>query len=145
MIYSPSGAYAGIGFAMPVDTINRVVPRLIAYGRYVRPTLGISANDDVSRQLLGADEEGVLVLGVTPGSPAARAGLRVTEMAANGRVVLGDVIEAIDGRPVPNFAALVSARDALEFGDRVTLALRRGGQRVELPITLSSSEAARVR
>ena len=65
MIYSPSGAYAGIGFAVPVDTINRVVPRLIGYGRYVRPTLGISANDDVSQRLLGDERSGVLVLGVT--------------------------------------------------------------------------------
>ena len=65
MIYSPSGAYAGIGFAVPVDTINRVVPRLIAFGRYVRPTLGISANDDVSSQLLaGSDIKGVVVLEV---------------------------------------------------------------------------------
>ena len=70
MIYSPSGAYAGIGFAVPVDMINRVVPRLIAFGRYVRPTLGISANDDVSRRLLyDSDTQGVVVLEVAPGSP----------------------------------------------------------------------------
>ena len=104
MIYSPSGAYAGIGFAVPVDTINRVVPRLIGYGRYVRPTLGISANDDVSQRLLDGDDDGVLVLGVTAGSPAARAGLRATEMTASGRVTIGDVIEAVDGRSVENFA-----------------------------------------
>jgi S1-C subfamily serine protease len=143
MIYSPSGAYAGIGFAVPVDTINRVVPRLISYGRYVRPTLGISANDDVSRRLIGEDADGVLVLGVTAGSPAARAGLRATEMTANGRVTVGDVIEAVDGRPVENFAALVNILDAREFGDRITLTVRRGQQRVEVPITLGSASAAR--
>ena len=141
MIYSPSGAYAGIGFAVPVDTINRVVPRLIGYGRYVRPTLGISANDDVSQQILSGDEKGVLVLGVSAGSPAARAGLRATQMTANGRVALGDVIEAVDGRPVENFAALLNVLDAHEFGDRVTLTLRREGQRAEVPITLGSAGA----
>ncbi|HEY9182508.1 MAG TPA: trypsin-like peptidase domain-containing protein, partial [Gammaproteobacteria bacterium] len=92
MIYSPSGAYAGIGFAVPVDTINRVVPRLIAYGNYVRPTLGISIDDAVSRRLVGREAlNGVLVLGVSEGSPAARAGLRATQIAASGRVTLGDV------------------------------------------------------
>ncbi|HEY3515438.1 MAG TPA: trypsin-like peptidase domain-containing protein, partial [Gammaproteobacteria bacterium] len=88
MIYSPSGAYAGIGFAVPVDTINRVVSRIIAYGEYVRPTLGIEARDDVSRQLLGGDE-GVVVIRVVPGSPAARAGLRAAEQTGAGRVRLG--------------------------------------------------------
>jgi S1-C subfamily serine protease len=135
MIYSPSGAYAGVGFAVPVDTINRVVPRLIAYGQYVRPTLGIEARDDVSRQLLG-DDDGVVVLRVVAGSPAARAGLRPAEQTAAGRVRLGDVIEAIDGQPVETMAALVNLLDAREFGDRVTLTVRRGEQRVEVPVTL---------
>jgi S1-C subfamily serine protease len=142
MIYSPSGAYAGIGFAVPVDTINRVVPRLIGYGRYVRPTLGISANDDVSQRLFGGeDPQGVLVLGVTSGSPAARAGLRPIETTTRGRVVLGDVIEAVDGRPVKDFAALVNVLDAREFGDRITLRIRRGEQRLDVPITLGQAEA----
>jgi S1-C subfamily serine protease len=140
MIYSPSGAYAGIGFAVPVDTINRVVPRLIGYGRYVRPTLGISANDEVSQRILRSDDlSGVLVLGVTAGSPAARAGLRATEMVANGRVALGDIIEAVDGREVRDFATLVNVLDAREFGDRITLRVRRGEQRVEVPVTLGSA------
>ena len=137
MIYSPSGAYAGIGFAVPVDTINRVVPRLITYGRYVRPTLGISADDDVTRRLLGDDTEGVLVLGVGQGSPAARAGLRATEVERNGNILIGDLIEAIDGRAVRGFGALVSELDAHECGDRVTLTVRRGSGRVQIPVTLT--------
>ena len=139
MIFSPSGAYAGIGFAVPVDTINRVVPRLIGYGRYVRPTLGISADDEVGRRLIG-EEEGVPVLGVTAGSPAQRAGLRAWEMTSAGRVRAGDVIEAVDGRPVENFAELVSVLDAHEFGDRITLTVRRSERSVEVPITLGSAE-----
>jgi S1-C subfamily serine protease len=139
MIFSPSGAYAGIGFAVPVDTINRVVPRIIGYGRYVRPTLGISADDDVGRRLIG-DEEGIPVLGVTAGSPAQRAGLRAWEMTSTGRVRAGDVIEAVDGRPVENFAELVDVLDAHEFGDRVTLTVRRNEQSVDVPVTLGSAE-----
>ncbi len=137
MIYSPSGAYAGIGFAVPVDTINRVVPRLISFGHYVRPTLGISADDDVTSQLLDETSKGVLVLGVSPGSPAARAGLRATQMTAAGRVLLGDVIEAIDGQPVKDFGTLLAVLDAHEFGDRVTLTVRRGTGEIAVPVTLS--------
>jgi S1-C subfamily serine protease len=144
MIYSPSGAYAGIGFAVPVDTINRVVPRLINYGRYVRPTLGIEARDEISRGLIGEDE-GVVVLGVIEGSPAARAGLRAAEQTANGRVRIGDIIEAVDGRPIENFATLVNVLDAREFGDSVTLTVRRGEQRVEVPVTLAAAGETRVR
>jgi S1-C subfamily serine protease len=139
MIYSPSGAYAGIGFAVPADTINRVVPLLIAHGVYVRPTLGISANDDMSRQLLrDGTTKGVLVLEVAQGSPAAQAGLRATQIT-RGRASIGDVIEAVDGKPVKDFAALVNMLDAHEFGDRITLTVLRGGARLQVPITLTGS------
>jgi len=129
---------------VPVDTINRVVPRVIAYGQYVRPTLGITARDEISRRLIGEDG-GVVVLGVVAGSPAARAGLRAAEQTASGRVRIGDVIEAIDGRPVENFATLVNVLDAREFGDRVTLTVLRGEQRVEVPVTLGAAGETRVR
>jgi S1-C subfamily serine protease len=128
-IFSPSGAYAGVGFAVPVDTVNRVVPRLIAYGRYVRPALGISANDLVGRRLMsGFEIDGVLVLGVEPGSPAARAGIEATRVTGDGSVILGDVIQAIDGQPITESADLVSVLDEYEFGDVVELTLMRAGQ-----------------
>jgi S1-C subfamily serine protease len=140
MIYSPSGAYAGIGFAVPVDTINRVVPRLIAYGRYVRPTLGIQTDDRVTRQLFGPDgADGVLLLGVTAGSPAERAGLRPTRQERNGNIVIGDIIAAIDGRPIESQAELVAALDAREFGERITLTVIRNDRRLEVPITLAAA------
>jgi S1-C subfamily serine protease len=142
MIYSPSGAYAGIGFAVPVDTINRVVPRIIGYGRYVRPTLGVEADDRVSRQLFGDDGPGgVLVLNVAPGSPAARAGLRPSQIERNGNIVIGDVIAALDGEPVESEADLVNELDEREFGDRVTLTVIRNERRVEVPITLGVAES----
>ena len=145
MIYSPSGAYAGIGFAVPVDTVNRVVPRLIA----LRPLCAADARclretTTCSGSLIG-DDEGVLVLGVTAGSPAARAGLRASEMAASGRVRIGDLIEAIDGRRVASYNELVNVLDSREFGDSITLTVRRGEQSVEVPITLGSADSARTR
>ena len=138
MIFSPSGAYAGIGFAVPVDTVNRVVPRLITYGRYVRPTLGISANDQVSRRLLDG-EPGIVVLHVEPGSPADRAGLRAAQMTSAGRVALGDSIIALDGEPVADFGDLVSLLDERVFGDRVTLEVRRGSETRDVAVTLSDT------
>jgi S1-C subfamily serine protease len=140
MIYSPSGAYAGIGFAVPVDTVNRVASRLIAFGRYVRPTLGIAADDEVNRELLyGTDLEGVIVLGVARGSPADRAGLRPARTTAFGRVELGDVITAVDGEPVATRADLVAILDEHRFGDRVTLTIERGGETRKATVTLSDA------
>ncbi len=141
MIYSPSGAYAGIGFAVPVDTVNRVVPRLIAYGRYVRPTLGITIDDDVSSQLLyGTGVKGIVVLGVARGSPAARAGLRPARATAFGRVELGDVITAVDGKSVQSKADLDAILDTHDFGDRVTLTLRRGDATRKVTVTLNDMD-----
>jgi S1-C subfamily serine protease len=142
LIYSPSGAYAGVGFAVPVDIVNRVVPKLIAYGKYVRPTIGISANDELSKRLLqGTDANGVVVLEVVSGSPAARAGLRAVQSNGGRRVVVNDVIVAIDGKPIKNFGELISALDEHEFGDKVTLGVRRGAERRDVEVTLTGSDS----
>ncbi len=140
MIYSPSGAYAGIGFAVPIDTINRVVPRLIAYGRYVRPALGVTANDDVSRRLLAEGQRGIVILEVVPGSPAARAGLVPARMTGARRVQLGDVIVAFDGHKVETFGDLAGLLDEHVFGDKVTLTVERNGVRRDVAIMLSATE-----
>ena len=95
-IYSPSGANAGIGFAIPVDEVNRVVPRLIRDGRLVRPTLGVEAAPAAVGKPLGLPD-GVVVVGVVPGSAAAAAGIRPFTRAADGSLVVGDVITAVDG------------------------------------------------
>jgi S1-C subfamily serine protease len=95
-IYSPSGANAGIGFAIPVDEVNRVVPRLIRDGRFARPTLGIQAAPPAFGKSLGLPD-GVIVVGTVPGSPAAAAGIRPFARAADGSLVVGDVITAVDG------------------------------------------------
>ena len=87
-IYSPSGASAGIGFAVPVDTVNRVVPQIIASGRYIRPALGIEADEELNRRLSEFFKiQGVVILRVQEGSAAAAAGLHIRE--PDGRVSTG--------------------------------------------------------
>jgi S1-C subfamily serine protease len=141
MIFSPSGAYAGVGFAVPVDTVNRVVPRLIAFGRYQRPTLGIAATDEWSRRLLSSAKAGVAVLEVEPGSPAARAGLQAAQQTRAGRVTLGDVIVGFDGMPIEDFSDLVNRLDERQSGDKVKLTVLRGTERREVTVTLSTTDA----
>ena len=139
MIYSPSGAYAGIGFAVPVDTVNRVVPELILKGRYIRPSLGITADDDINAliaQRLGVD--GVLVLRVLPGSAAEQAGLRGSRVAPNGAVVPGDIILSIDGRAVTSVAGLLDRLDDYRVGDRVRLDILRDGREQTVDVVLQA-------
>ncbi|MES9812822.1 MAG: trypsin-like peptidase domain-containing protein [Candidatus Thiodiazotropha sp.] len=136
-IYSPSGAYAGIGFAVPVDTVNRVVPELIAKGRYVRPSLGISVDEDINRTILSKlDLEGVLVLQVTAGTAAETAGLRSTFIDPNGDLVLGDVIQAIGGRQVTTVNELLGRLDDFHIGDQTTISIWRNGEELELTVVL---------
>jgi S1-C subfamily serine protease len=134
-IYSPSGASAGIGFAVPVDLVNRIVPRLIGEGQFVRPVIGISGDDAIARELLAdSGVEGVMVLGVGRGSPAQQAGLRPARRGPDGNVLLGDVIQKIDDTPVTRMADLTGALEERKVGDRVVLSIWRDGvvQPVEL-------------
>jgi S1-C subfamily serine protease len=138
-IFSPSGASSGVGFAVPVDTVNRVVPQLIARGKYARPVLGIAVDEDLNRlviQPLGT--EGVAVLQVTPGSPAASAGLRGVRPQPDGAIVPGDIIVAVDGRSVEGVARLLSRLDDYRVGDSVRLTLLRDGRRIEVNVKLQA-------
>ena len=138
-IFSPSGAYAGIGFAVPVDTVNRVVPQLIAKGKYIRPVLGIQI-DDYLNQLITrqAGLKGVVILKVSPGSPAAAAGLRGARIDPDGHIVPGDIITAVDGKPVDGVLRLLGRLDEHQVGDTVKLTVRRDGKDVEIPVTLNA-------
>ncbi len=136
-IFSPSGASAGVGFAVPIDTVNRVVPQLIARGKYTRPGLGIAVDEALNRSAIEQLRvEGVVILRVTPGSPAAAAGLQGAQLAADGSMVPGDIIVAIDGRPVESVARLFARLDDHQVGDSVRLTVLREGRRVELTVTL---------
>ncbi|MFN3786655.1 MAG: S1C family serine protease, partial [Thiothrix sp.] len=137
-IYSPSGASAGIGFAIPVDVVNRVVPRLVKDGRYTRPILGIAADDSISERVTARlKTQGVLVLEVQPGSPAAQAGIRATELTADDELILGDIIQAIDGKPVASVNDLNNLLDAYPQHSHIKVRLlREGRQTLELELLL---------
>ena len=138
-ILSPSGAFAGIGFAVPVDEINRIVPQLIQHGRVVRPRLGVQVATDQIAQQLGINE-GALILKVTPGSPAAEAGLRGTRRDDSGRIQLGDVIVALGDHAVKNIGDLYAALDHFKAGQAVAVTFIRDGKRQEVQATLQARE-----
>ena len=137
-IYSPSGASAGIGFAIPVDEVNRIVPRLIREGRIRRPVLGIAAASPAFNKALGLPP-GVAILRVDPDGPAARAGLKPFVPVTEGSVVVGDLIVAIDGTPTPDLDTLLDALERYRPGDTVTLDVLRGTERRQVAVTLDSS------
>ena len=136
-IFSPSGAYAGIGFAIPVDTVNRVVPELIAHGKIMRPALGVQVAGAALARQLGVD--GVLVLGVQPGSSAETAGLRATRRDGRGRLDLGDVIVTVAGKSVATSGDLLIALETYEIGDTVEVGVRRKGKDAKLRVKLQAA------
>jgi S1-C subfamily serine protease len=128
------GTYTGVGFAVPVDTVNQVVPQLVSYGKVVRPGLGVSViRDEVARRMR---LEGVVIYSVSPDGGAAQAGLRPTRIDAAGRIVVGDVIIAIDGQPIADNDALSEVMDQHKAGDRVTVTVLRDGRKVDADVVL---------
>ena len=136
-IASPSGANAGIGFAIPVDEVNRIVPRLIRDGRYVRPTLGVSAASLQVQRALRLPA-GVALVQVSPGSPAARAGLQPFRRGSRGEIVGGDVITAVNGEAVINMDDMLTLLETRQPGDRVTLTVWRDGQTRQVQAVLGN-------
>ena len=138
-IYSSSGSSAGIGFAVPIDTINRIVPRIVAEGKYVRPILGINAEDRVAQQLLDpVGLEGVPILGMAPDGPAAKAGMQAARFGRGGRIELGDVIRSVDGEKVRTLDELTDALDRREIGQTVDIVVWRDGRELTLKATLGA-------
>jgi S1-C subfamily serine protease len=136
-IFSPSGASAGVGFAVPVDTVNRVVPQLIAHGKYSRPALGIEADEDANRVLMERlGKDGVAVLPVTLGSAAAAAGLEGIRTLSDGSIRPEDVIVAVDGRSLDSVARLLSRLDDYAVGDAIPLKVIPGNQEREVTLRL---------
>jgi S1-C subfamily serine protease len=136
-IASPSGGSAGVGFAIPVDTVHWVVPDLIQHGKLVRPALGVHIAPNQVALSLGV--EGALVLDVVPGSGAEAAGIRPSRRAASGRVVLGDVIVAVDREVVKSGGDLALVLEKRRVGEKVQVTVVRDQRRVELQITLMSA------
>ena len=138
-IYSPSGASAGIGFAIPLDEVNRIVPRLIRDGRLIRPALGITAAPAEFNRAMGLPE-GVAVVGLARGGPASDAGLRPFQRNADGAIAGGDVITTVDGQAVTSMDRLFEQLERRQPGDTVTLGVWRQGQRREVRARLGSPE-----
>lgn len=135
-IYSPSGAYAGIGFAVPVNTVNRVIPQLISHGRYSSPSLGISIDDDINTQItrqLGI--QGVVILDIKPNSPASKSILQNAKVTRFG-ITLGDVIQSVNGARITNVKSLLSALDNYNSGDTVSIGILRDNNEIVVQTSL---------
>ena len=133
-IYSPSGAFAGVGFAVPIDTVVRLVPQLIAHGRIATAGIGVSLIPARYNAQLGID--GVAIAEIMPNGPAARAGLQGAENARGGRVKLGDRIVLVDGKPIKDEDDLRDAFEAAGVGGTVTLTVARNNERRDVKVQL---------
>ena len=136
-IFSPSGASAGIGFAVPVDTVNNMVPEIIKNGRVARPFLGVNTLPDALAQQLKVD--GVVIQDVVPQSGAAVAGLTGLQASADGRWQLGDVIVTIDGAAILRLNDLHKALDAHRVGDVVDVGVRKNCEVRNVKVTLQAA------
>lgn len=138
-IYSRSGASAGIGFSIPVDTVNRVVPQLIQKGKYVRPSLGIEIDENINARLSAALKlEGVFVLQVDAGTLADKAGLKGLRIKGNGEVVTGDIITALNNIKLATADKLMSLLDERQVGETVTVTVLRDGKSRDVSVTLQA-------
>ena len=133
-IFSPSGAYAGIGFAVPVDHIGRSVPEILEHGKVTKPGLGLTiASPDVTRRL---NIDGLLLLSLVPDGPAEKAGLRATARTRFGEVRLGDVIVRLDETRVKTVDDLFRFLDTKKVGDKVTVEYVRENKTEKVDVVL---------
>lgn len=137
-IYSPSGASAGIGFAIPVNTVREVVPQLISYGRILRPIMGIELASDRWTKRYGI--EGLPIVRVFPGLSGDEAGLRGAWRSSRGDIQLGDVIVGIDGDEVRNHDDYLSIMETHKPGDMVNVRVRFGEEERDVKVRLSESQ-----
>lgn len=133
-IYSPSGASAGIGFAVPVDTVKVLVPQLIRHGKPRQPGIGVTLVDDQLARRNGV--EGVIVQRVTRGGPADKAGVEGLQQDRRGRLRLGDVIVEVNGKPVRSIGDLFLAFEEIGIGKKAQVTLEREGARRTVAVEL---------
>jgi putative serine protease PepD len=144
-ILSPSGASAGVGFAIPVSIAKRVVPELIKNGTVRRPKLGVGTRD--IKYLKGQVElpvsDGVMIWEIAPNGSAAAAGLRGLAQTEDGDIVMGDIIVAIDGEKVSEKDDLFRVLDKHQIGDVVKVEIFRDNKRMTVPVRLLEAPDAR--
>ena len=133
MIYSKTGSSAGIGFAVPVATVRRVVDQLLTKGRVEQVGIGVRRLDETTARRLGL--AGVVITEVLPGLPAEAAGLRGTVRTEKG-IRLGDVIVKVDTEEIRSYDDLYNALDTRKAGEQVTVLVRRDGKELAVPVTL---------
>ncbi|MFT4820936.1 MAG: S1-C subfamily serine protease [Candidatus Azotimanducaceae bacterium] len=138
-IFSPSGASAGIGFAIPVNTVRNLIPQLIEYGKLYRPVLGIETLTDYWAKRLGV--KGIAILSVKDGLAAERAGMIGVREDNRGQIHLGDVIIAINDQPVTNEDSLLTALEKFAPGDQVQVTTLRDEKIVEYNLVLTAPDA----
>ena len=146
-ILSPTGASAGVGFAVPVNIAKRIVPELLRSGEIRRPKLGISTRDveALKGQVELPVSDGVLIWQIAPGGPAANAGLRGLTQTENGDVEIGDVIVGIDNEKVANTDELYRLLNKHAVGDQVQVQILRNGRRMSVPVRLTETPDTRRR
>ena len=138
-IFSPSGASAGIGFAIPVDEVNRIVPRLIRDGKITRPLFGIHAATPQVHAALRLPK-GVAIVGVTARSPADIAGIRPFRRGQRGEIIAGDVIVAMNNQIIASLDEFLDVLERHNAGDTITVTVLRASTTVELPVRLGAAE-----
>lgn len=140
-IYSPSGASAGIGFSVPVDTVNRVVPQIISRGKYIRPAMGITVDSKLNNRLTQHLKiAGVVILSISPGSAADVAGLQGATITPEGNIIANDIIVALENKPIDSVDKLLARVDSYKVGDTIKITVLRRGEKIELPVTLQPGE-----
>lgn len=139
-IYSTSGSSAGIGFAIPVDAVNKAVPQLITYGKVIRPGLGIYGYPNNPRVMLELGIKGLLINDVQPGSAADKAGLRGIRWRTNREPVLGDIILRVNDEPITSTDDLAAVLDRYEVGEVVTVTFLRDGREQSTEVKLQAIE-----
>ena len=144
-IESPSGASAGVGFAIPVNIAKRIVPQLVQNGYVQRPKLGLAPRDveSLGQQVRLPVSYGVMIWTVQPGGAAANAGLRGLVQTEDGDVEMGDIIIAMDGEKINNSDDLFRAVDKHQIGDTVNVEIVRNGRRMTVPVRLTDSPQRR--
>lgn len=142
-ILSPAGGSVGVGFAIPVSIAKRVVPQLLQFGEVKRPKMGVDtrdvdkliSNNGVSLPV----EEGLLVVRVSPGGAADKAGIKGLSQSADREIVLGDILTGIDGQKLKSQDDLLRLLDKKQIGDTVQLEVFRAGKTVTIPVRLVES------
>ena len=136
-IFSPSGGSVGIGFAIPINIVKKVVSNLIKYGKYTKPSIGIETDDRINSSLKDAlGVRGVAVLGVLRESDAYKKGLKSATFYSDGSIDFGDIITAINGKKIKNVYDLDDILDTLKIGSVVNLEILRGKDKINIPIKL---------